>query len=296
MDQWVNQVYQWTLRHPAYYAVLSLLATLVTLAGVFWVWLRWFASGYWTSIRLWAKKLANPGSVPLPPPAFVSLPDQSHCAILNDGTKLITQIRTVWHVTNRSPEPLRLLTARLLTPRIIDSSAHCTVYTWPPIGRGGRIDPFLANAPVAFGSMRQCDIRFSVHRVLKRGGKRLTVVFGVTDQFNIEHRLKPLRLWVQIAKTKVFRVRHFAGASESRTPQTPVKTVTVYLPNAIRPNDLSPVEQARILADKLVGLEVLNDPLFRDQSHYEIETAEADLSEYGKADLELPSGEKAWRK
>ncbi|MBV8816226.1 MAG: hypothetical protein JO271_17170 [Verrucomicrobia bacterium] len=138
-------------------------------------------------------------------------------------------------------------------------------------------------------------INFSVHQRLQRPGTRFEVVFGVTDQLGKEHRLQALRLWVVDGnKTKVFRIRYYAGEIHSRTPQTPEKAVTVYLPNTMLRAE-RPADIARSLADQLVGSEIRTDPHFRDVHHFEVKMTDGDLSKYGRPDLESPEGAKAWR-
>ena len=62
------------------------------------------------------------------------------------------------------------------------------------------------------------------------------------------------------------------------------------LPSAADVSGLSPNEQARIVADQLVGSELIADARFRDCHGIEIETMEVDLSKLGKPSLQLSSG------
>ena len=119
-----------------------------------------------------------------------------------------------------------------------------------------------------------------------------------SDQFDKEHRLKAVSLLVvdnRLTKTKVFRVRYIAGDVQSRTPQTPIKNVTVYLPEAVQRNALNPKDTARYFSDQVIGPKISKDPQFKDLHHFEIEIAEVDLSEYPKLNLEASSGVKARR-
>ena len=209
----------------------------------------------------------------------------------------MTQIQTNWTVTNQSTASLRLLTARLLKPRVDTPSVHCDVLTRSRVRRPNSplTESYAVGAPVSQNEMGHFTINFFVHRRLQRPGTRLKVVFGVTDQFGKEHRLKPLRLWVVDGnQTKVFRVRYYAGDNHSRTPQTPVKAVTVYLPSPLLRAE-RPADIARSYADQLVGSEIKTDPRFRDVHHFEVEWTDGDLSKFGRPDREFPGGAKAWR-
>lgn len=96
-------------------------------------------------------------------------------------------------------------------------------------------------------------------------------------------------------KTKVFRVYCFAGKRHERTPETPVKVVTVYLPDAVLDKTPNPKEKAETLARGVLSQEILKDPGFKNGYHFEVALAEVDLSEYGDPNLESTSeGSKAW--
>jgi hypothetical protein len=292
--EWINRVYQWTLQHPGDTVVFFLFGTFVGLAGFFWGWVRWFASNCWTLIRSQMNRAPDSKT---PPPAFIWIPNQSHCVIANESTKSFTQIRTSWHVTNRSQTPLRLLSARLLKPRVKDPLPRCRINLWPRTGKGGYLIPYSSDESVAVQDTRECEILIQIDKILQRPGKQLQIVFAVTDQFDQEHRLKAVSLLVvdtRPTKTKVFRVRYFAGDLQSRTPQTPVKIVTVYLPDAVQSSALNPMDSARFFAEQVVGSEVSKDPRFSNL-HFEIEISEVDLSRYAKPTLESSSGAKVWR-
>jgi hypothetical protein len=96
-------------------------------------------------------------------------------------------------------------------------------------------------------------------------------------------------------KTKVFRVNCFAGTLIDKTPQTPVRTVTVYLPESVRGKGPSPEGKAQGLAYEVLKLDILNDPQFKSGCHWEQKSEEVDLSDYGTPNLESSDGSKVWR-
>jgi hypothetical protein len=108
------------------------------------------------------------------------------------------------------------------------------VAAWPQTTKHGHLIRESFNGPVLPQETRECDIRYQVNGILQQPGKQLRIVFAVVDQFGQERRLKAVSLLVvdeRLVKTKVFRVRYFAGDPPNRTPQTPAETVTVYLPD-----------------------------------------------------------------
>ena len=115
-----------------------------------------------------------------------------------------------------------------------DLPIYCRVAAWPQTTKHGHLIRESFNEPVLPQETRECDIRYQVNGILQQPGKQLRIVFAVVDQFGQERRLKAVSLLVvdeRLVKTKVFRVRYFAGDPRNRTPQTPAETVTVYLPD-----------------------------------------------------------------
>lgn len=95
-------------------------------------------------------------------------------------------------------------------------------------------------------------------------------------------------------KTKVFRVSCFAGIPLDRTPETPVKKVTVYLPDNVRRESPSPEGKAQTLAHEVLKLEIANDHQFG-VCHWVTESTEVDLSDYATPNLESSNCSKVWR-
>jgi len=94
---------------------------------------------------------------------------------------------------------------------------------------------------------------------------------------------------------KVLRVSCIAGIPLSRTAETPVKTVTVYLPDEVRLTSPSPQSKAQQFASEVLRLEIVNEPQFKSGCYWEFESMEVDLANYGTPNLESSDGSKAWR-
>ena len=189
MNQWVDQIYQWTLRHPAETVVLFLAAAVIALAIYFWSVLRTFVSLCWSLLKRWAQSGDTLSSIHLD---FVPIPSESWCAIGKFGDRLTTQFSTHWYVTNssRTSTPARLLTAELLHPRVDHPTAHCILLIAGPVR-----EAYSPENEIPSGQTRKISIEFFVDIHLHRQDKPLRVTFAVTDQFRKVHRLrtKPLR-------------------------------------------------------------------------------------------------------
>lgn len=94
-------------------------------------------------------------------------------------------------------------------------------------------------------------------------------------------------------KTKVFRVFCIAGLPPNRIPQTPVKKVTVSLKHDVLQKTPIPEEKAKSWAMQILKSEIERDPQFKSGYHWEVESTEADLSEYLTPNLTSADG-RAW--
>jgi hypothetical protein len=194
MNQWVDQIYQWTLRHPAETLVLFLAAAVIPLAIYFWSAVRTFVSFCWS----WLKRSAQPGTaLPSIHLDFVPIPSECRCAIAKYGDRLVTQINAYWHVTNSSKTntPARLLTAELLSPRADDPTARCILLITGPQLRGPIRQTYSSDHEIPSGETRKIFIDFHADLHLHRPNKPLKLTFAVADQFSKVYRLrmKPLR-------------------------------------------------------------------------------------------------------
>jgi hypothetical protein len=97
-------------------------------------------------------------------------------------------------------------------------------------------------------------------------------------------------------KSEVFRISCIAGMPTDRTAETPVKTVTVYLPDGVRQSNPSPQGKAELLAHAVLDVEITNDSAYR-LCYWTIELTEVDLSdyEYATPNLQSADGSKVWR-
>jgi hypothetical protein len=139
MNQWVDQIYQWTLHNPKETVVLGLVASIVALLGVvdvFWKSICSFISFCWS----WLQRLAQPRFVlPSIHLDFVQIPSECRYTILSYENRILTQVNTYWQVTNssRTNTPARLLTAEMLSPRVNDDpTARCLLLIIGPELRG----------------------------------------------------------------------------------------------------------------------------------------------------------------
>jgi hypothetical protein len=94
--------------------------------------------------------------------------------------------------------------------------------------------------------------------------------------------------------TKVFRVSSFAGLPINRNPQTPVKQAIVYLPEDVLQKTPNPVDKAKFAASQALESEIKKGPQFKDGYHWEVESAEVDLSEYITPNYTSSDGSKVW--
>jgi hypothetical protein len=190
MNQWVDQIYQWTLRHPAVTVVLFLAAAVIPLAIYFWSVVRTFVSFCWSRTN----RQAEHGAVlPSSRLKFVPILSESRCLIGTYDKWLLTQIDTLWHITNVSESPVRLLAARLLKPRVRHPSVRCEVFPGRSVG-----DPFDddygVGPEIPSRKTRKVSIHFHVNIHLQRPGKPLRVKFAVTDQLSEEHRMPTIMI------------------------------------------------------------------------------------------------------
>ena len=194
MNEWVDQIYHWTLRHPAETVVLFLAAAVIALAIYFWSVVRTFVSLCWSLLKRWAQSGDTLSPIHLD---FVPIPSESWWAIAKDENRSITQVNTRWYVTNSSKTntPARLLTAELLHPRMDHPTARCILLVTGPERSGPVRQTYRPDHEIPSGETREVSIDFFVGLHLHRQDKPLRVTFAVTDQFRKVHRLrtKPLR-------------------------------------------------------------------------------------------------------
>jgi len=190
MNQWVPQIYQWMQNHPAETAVLVFPATLVPLLGVFWKSVYLCISFCWSRIKHHSKPGA---SLPASHLKFVPILSESRCLIGTYDKWLLTQINTLWHITNVSESPVRLLTARLLKPRVRDPSVRCEVFPGRSVGEPFD-DDYDVGPEIPSRKTRKVSIHFHVNIHLQRPGKPLRVKFAVTDQLSEEHRMPTIMI------------------------------------------------------------------------------------------------------
>jgi hypothetical protein len=196
MNEWVGQIYHWTLRHQPETVVLFLAAAVIPLAIYFWNSIRTFVSLCWSLLKRWAQSGDTLLSIHLD---FVPIPSESWCAI-GIGDRLATQFSTHWYVTNSSKTstPARLLTAELLHPRVDHPTAHCILLIAGPVS-----EPYSPENEIPPGKTRKISIEFFVNIHLHRKDKPLRVTFAVTDQFRKVHRLRPKPLrWIDMTPKK----------------------------------------------------------------------------------------------
>src|SRR6516225_9768142 len=91
-------------------------------------------------------------------------------------------------------------------------------------------------------------------------------------------------------KTKVLVIHCVAGMPVDRTLHTPLKKVTVYLPEEVNQTTPNPQEKAEQLAHQVLKLEIVNDPQFKGGCYWQTEETEVDLSDYGTPTLESSNG------
>jgi hypothetical protein len=186
MNEWVGQIYHWTLRHQPETVVLFLAAAVIPLAIYFWSAVRTFVSFCWSRTT----RQAEPGVSRL---KFVPILSESRCLIGTYDKWLLTQIDTRWHITNVSESPVRLLAARLLKPRVRHPSVRCEVF--PGRSAGDPFDDDHGVGPeIPSRKTRKVSIHFHVNIHLQRPGKPLRVKFAVTDQLSEEHRMPTIMI------------------------------------------------------------------------------------------------------
>jgi hypothetical protein len=97
-------------------------------------------------------------------------------------------------------------------------------------------------------------------------------------------------------KSEVYRVYCTAGMPITRTPESPVKVVTVYFPEDVLRKLSSPEVQAKAIqyAKTLLQEEIVNDPHFKSGCGWGARKELVDLSDYATPNLEARDGVKAW--
>jgi hypothetical protein len=120
---------------------------------------------------------------------FVPVAPRCFWHIGKRGTDPAMQVETDWNVTNLSAIPLRLLSARLVKPRLRDPKGFSRVHGAPTLG-----DVHSSQFAIPPGGTWHVAIGFYVGPPTQRATKPLRVKIAVTDQLAQEHRLPPLLL------------------------------------------------------------------------------------------------------
>jgi hypothetical protein len=103
------------------------------------------------------------------------------------GTESAMQIETDWYVTNNSPVPARLVSARLVKPRVDDPKGFNLIDGASALGRTH--SSYFVIPP---GETWHVSIGFHVGPPSQRAGKPLRVEIAIKDQLGDEHRPMPL--------------------------------------------------------------------------------------------------------
>jgi hypothetical protein len=183
MNQWVSQIYQWTLLHPAQTVVLGLAGTLVTLLGFFWKPVCSFISFCGAGI---SRTLRSGLPEPRPHLCFVAIPSRCFLLVIErDDKQPNAQIRTHWNVKNasRSGIPARLLRATLVKPRVRDS----------PLTRE-YVSIFAPVDSIPPGETELVYIHVDFFLPPQKFNKPLKVQISVTDQLTNKHKLPEITL------------------------------------------------------------------------------------------------------
>jgi hypothetical protein len=190
MEQWLKD--NWVL-----VAEIGFAASIVTLLGVFWKPFTSVVVSLWTHVRR-LRIVSAAQSLDL---RFVPIPWRCTLAVMRrDGEQPNADIRTVWKVTNASSSdgipPARLLTARLVKPRLRDTRLGnmATEST-------NSVAVFVDGERIPRGGTREVDIHFYVALPPGRLNKPLRLKIIVVDQLSNEHKLPPITLNPQIIET-----------------------------------------------------------------------------------------------
>jgi hypothetical protein len=197
MNQWVQQIYELTLLHPAQTVVLGLAGTAVTLLGVFWKPVWSFASFCCALIN---SALRSGLPEPRPHLRFVAIPSQCFLPCHDTGSdkRPNAQIRTKWNVTNasRSGMPARLLRAELLKPRVRNSLTFDRVFT----EHLGELRTSPTDCAIPLGRTGIASISVDFFLPPNKFNKPLKVKISVTDQLQNKHELPEIMLQPIVGK------------------------------------------------------------------------------------------------
>lgn len=100
----------------------------------------------------------------------------------------IMQIVTHWHATNITKRHVRLLSARLLKPKLKDKGSHASVIVRHPDSN------IYGDYPIRPGATVPCNVSFYVGPPTCKPGEPLSVVFEVLDQYGNAHRIEEIEL------------------------------------------------------------------------------------------------------
>jgi hypothetical protein len=120
---------------------------------------------------------------------FVPIEGRCFWGIGRRGTESVMQIETDWYVTNNSPVPARLVSARLVKPRVDDPKGLNLIDGASALGR-----THSSHFVIPPGESWHVSIGFHIGPPSQKAGKPLRVEIAVTDQFGGEHRPMPLML------------------------------------------------------------------------------------------------------
>jgi hypothetical protein len=194
MNQWVQQIYQWTLLHPAETVVFGLAGTAVTFLGIFWKPVWSFVSSCWAEI---SRSIRNELPEPRPHLRFVAI--SSQCFLPCHDKRPNAQIRTEWNVTNasRSGMPARLLRAELLKPRVRNSITSDIVFT---VERLRDRHPNPTDYAIPLGKTGIASINLDFFLPPDKFNKPVKVKISVTDQLQNKHKLPEMMLQPIVGK------------------------------------------------------------------------------------------------
>jgi len=182
MEQWLKD--NWVL-----VAEIGFAASIVTLLGVFWKPFRSVVVSLWTHVRR-LRIVSAAESLDL---RFVPMLWRSTLGVVRrNGEQPMADIRTHWNVTNLSPPgmpPARLLTARLVKPRLRDARL-----AGAPTESTNAMVVIVDGEFIPRGHTREVDIHFYVVLPPGRLNKPIRVKIIVTDQLGNEHEPRPITL------------------------------------------------------------------------------------------------------
>jgi hypothetical protein len=180
MEQWFRD--NWVL-----VAEIGLAASLVGLATFSGKPLFSVVRLLWTYV---AHRLTNRPVAPRPELRFVAIPWRCMIGVVHgDDGQRNADIRTLWNVTNASTSgiPARLLTARLVKPRLRDrrlGSSH--------VESTNAIVVDVDGERIAPGATRKVAIHFIVVLPARRLNRPIKVEIVAIDQLSNRHRLPPV--------------------------------------------------------------------------------------------------------